>query len=167
MAGNAEITLGGYSLSSIVRRVRRTADLSQRELAHHARVGVGTVAGVETGRLNPSIPTLQRILHAASYQLVVVDASGRLVLPLEVWQDVADGAARRFPAHLDTILDPVIGDWWADCFGLTAPPETFRRSRAYRDYLRRLSQWEVRVAKYRYDKRPRAPRGDPWVADPD
>jgi transcriptional regulator with XRE-family HTH domain len=151
------ISLGGYPLSSIVRRVRRTADFSQRELAKYAEVSPSAVAAIETGAKTPLLVTLQRILHAANYQLVVVDVAGRLVLPLEVWQDVADGADRRYPAHLDTILDPVLGDWWADCFGLARPPETFRRNRAMRDYQRRRSQWEVRVAQYRTDPPPWAP----------
>ena len=64
----------------------------------------------------------------------------------------------RFPAHLDTILDPVAGQWWAEQYGLAMPPETFRRNRAIRDYERRRSQWEVRVAKFRHDPPPRAPR---------
>lgn len=72
----------------MVRRVRRTADLSQR--------------------------ALERILAAAGYHLEVVDRGGHVVLPLEVRQDTEDGAGRRYPAHLDTILDPVFGDWWAD-----------------------------------------------------
>ncbi|GAB3371556.1 hypothetical protein GCM10027452_31140 [Micromonospora halotolerans] len=38
------------------------------------------------------------------------------------------------------------------------PPETFYRDRAYRDALRRRSQWEVRVAKYRGVPPPRDPQ---------
>ena len=138
--GGGEVMLGGYALSEIVRRVRRTADLSQRELARFARVSPATVGAVETAGLTPSLRTLIRILLAANYQLVAVDADGRLVLPLLVWDDVADLAGRRLPAHLDTILDPKYGEWWADVYGLTAPPETFRRNRAYRDWQRRKSR---------------------------
>lgn len=159
MTSSEGILLGGYPLPGIVRRVRRTADLSQRELAKHAKVSAGTIAKFETGTVTPSLPTLQRLLNAAGYLLVVVDVDGRLVVPLEVWQDTADGAGRRYPAHLDTILDPFLGDWWADGFGLQRPPETFRRSRARRDYERRRSQWDVRVAKFRNDPPPRPPTG--------
>jgi transcriptional regulator with XRE-family HTH domain len=164
-----DITIAGYPLSGIVRRVRRSADMSQRELAKHARVSAALIAGVETGARVPSLPALQRILNAANFQLVVVDADGRLVVPLEVWQDVADLAGRRFPAHLDTILDPELGDWWADGFGLARPPETFRRNRAFRDYERRLSRWQVRVKQLRNAPPPRLPfgwkPGDEWRAD--
>ncbi len=86
-----------------------------------------------------------------------------------MWQDVADGAGRRYPAHRDTILDPVFGEWWADGYGLARPPETFRRNRVYRDYERRRSQWQVRVAQLRNAPEPRLPRGfktgDEWRGD--
>lgn len=98
---------------------------------------------------------------------MVVDVDERPAVPLEVWQDVADGAGRRYPAHLDTILDPVFGDWWADGFGLLRPPETFPRNRWHRDWQRRQSQWEVRVQKFRFDPPPRKPVGPPgWGRNP-
>jgi hypothetical protein len=100
------------------------------------------------------------MLNAANYRLLVADLDGRLVVPLEVWQDVADGADRRYPAHLDTIVDPEPGEWWADKYGLSRPPETFRRNRAQRDYERRLSRWEVRVSQLRDAPKPRPP--DTW-----
>lgn len=153
-----EVKLGGYGLSEIVRRVRRTADLSQRELARRARVSPATVGAIEKGSRAPSLAALIRILLAANYQLVAVDGDGRLVLPLLVYQDVADLAGRRFPAHLDTILDPEYGEWWADVYGLTAPPETFRRRREYREWQRRVSRWEVRVKQLRTAPRPERPR---------
>lgn len=157
MANDEELKLGGYRLSEIVRRLRRTADFSQRELARWAKVSPACVAATEAGRSTPSLAVLQRILNAANYQLVVVDASGRLVLPLQVWDGVADLAGRRFPAHLDTIVDPVQGDWWADAYGLARPPETFWRDRKRRDYERRLSRWQVRVAQLRGEPMPQAP----------
>lgn len=154
---DSEISLGGYPLSEIIRRVRRQADFSQRELAKHADVSPATVGTLEKGTGAPSLAVLQRLLHAANYQLVVIDQCGRLVLPLLVWQDTVDGAGRRYPAHLDTILDPELGEWWADGFGLARPPETFRRNRAVRDYERRRSRWEVRVAQQRDQPQPRQP----------
>ena len=162
--------VGGYDLPGLIRRVRRTADMSQRELAKWAGISPAAIAKYEKGRLTPSLPTFQRVLNAANYLLVVTDVDGHIVAPLEVWQDVSDLARRRFPPHLDTILDPVMGDWWADGYGLQRPPETFRRNRAQRDYERRLSQWEVRVAQLRNAPRPRMPfgwkPGDEWAPDP-
>jgi len=66
-------------------------------------------------------------------------------------------AAMRYPSHLDTILDPVAGEWWADDYGLARPPETFYRDRRLRDAMRARSQWEVRVAKLRNSPEPRRP----------
>lgn len=149
-----EFLLGGYSLRGLVRRVRRAAQLSQRELAKHAGVARSTIAAVESGAKLPGLRTLQRILNTAGYQLAVLDRDDRLVVPLMIWGGVRDGAGRRYPAHLDTIIDPEGGEWWATRYGLAKPPETFRRSRVVRDYERRLSQWQVRVAKYRSDPYP-------------
>jgi transcriptional regulator with XRE-family HTH domain len=168
MVNDKSIIISGYPLGGIIRRVRRKADLSQRELAKYAKVSAASIGEFETGATTPSLAVLQRVLNAANYQLVVVDVDGHLVTPLEVWQDVTDGAGRRFPAHLDTILDPVYGDWWADVYGLTAPPETFRRNRKYRDWQRQRSRWEVRVKMLRSAPPPRFPYGKPgweWRLD--
>ncbi|WP_375503409.1 multiprotein-bridging factor 1 family protein [uncultured Jatrophihabitans sp.] len=159
MSTDGGIKIGDYLLSEIIRRVRRTADLSQRELAKHAGVSNALVGSIEAGSATPSLSVLQRLLNTAGYRLVVVDVDGHLVLPLQIWQDVGDLAGRRFPAHLDTILDPVFGEWWADIYGLTAPPETFRRSREHRDWVRKVSRWEVRVAQLRNQPIPDPPRG--------
>lgn len=171
MTQRQPIKIGGYALDEIIRRVRRKADFSQRELARWAHVSAATIAGIESGTRTPSLALLQQVLHAANAQLAVVDASGHLVAPLQVWSDVRDLAGRRFPAHLDTILDPRPGEWWADGFGLARPPETFRRNRVLRDYERRMSRWEVRVKQYRSAPAPRLPanwrRGGDWRPDPD
>ena len=138
------IKIAGYPLTGIIRQVRRRADFSQRELARWAHLSPAAIGAIESGRLTPSVPTLQRLLNAANCQLVVVDANGRMVVPLMVWDAVADLAGRRFPAHLDTILDPEFGEWWADGYGLVRPPETFRRNRAVRDWEQRKSREDVR-----------------------
>lgn len=75
---------------------------------------------------------------------MVLDGDGRPVLPMRDREDLRDGAERRYPAHLDTIVDPRVGEWWGDIYGLSRPPETFRRDRHARDYRRRLSQQSVR-----------------------
>jgi transcriptional regulator with XRE-family HTH domain len=137
------------SFSGLVRRARRLADMSQREMARAAEVSQAAISKIEAGTLTPSIALLQRVLGAAKLWLVVVDDAGHVVEPMKDWQDTRDGAGRRYPSHLDTILDPKPGEWWADQYGLAAPPETFRRDRAVRDMQRIRSQWEVRVAKFR------------------
>ena len=145
----AQPMVGTYPIAGLVRRARRMADLSQRQMARFAKVSAGTVGKVESGTFTPSVNLLERLLGAAGLYLTVVDQDGRVVLPMETWDETRDGAERRYPAHLDTILDPATGEWWGDVYGLVRPPETFHRNREYRDAQRRRSQWEVRVAKYR------------------
>lgn len=144
-----EPMVGQYPVAGLVRRARRVGDLSQRQMARRARVAPSTVARVEKGRLAPSLDLLQRMLASAGLYLVAVDADGHVILPMEDRDDLLDGADRRYPSHLDTIVDPRSGDWWGDPYGLCRPPETFKRDRLNRDGRRRRSQWEVRVAKYR------------------
>jgi len=75
--------------------------------------------------------------------------------------DLRDGAERRYPSHLDTILDPRDGAWWAEKYGMALPPETFYRDRERRDAQRRRSVWEVRVKQCRALPEPRDLR--PWL----
>ena len=149
------------TVPGLVRKVRRLADLSQRELARAARVSASTIARIESGALAPSLDTLLRLLAAARLVLVVTDGRGRVVQPMRLWDDTRDGADRQFPAHLDLILDPRGGDWWADVYGLARPPETFHRDRDWRDARRRRSQWEVRVKRFRHVPPPPDPERDP------
>ena len=108
-----------------------------------------TVGRIEAGSLTPSLAMLSRIVGTAGFRLVVVDEAGTVLKPMRDRADLRDGAERRYPSHLDVVTDPEPGEWWADRYGLARPPETFYRDRAVRDALRRRSQWEVRVAKYR------------------
>lgn len=147
-----------WPVVGIVRAVRRRADASQRELARRAGVHHATIGRIEAGALTPSLELLLRIIGVAGFRLAVVDDSGQVLPPMCDWQDVRDGAERRYPSHLDTILDPKLGEWWADRYGLARPPETFYRDREMRDEQRRRSQWEVRVAKYRNQPPPPDPR---------
>lgn len=147
-----------WPAAGIVRAVRRRADASQRELARFAGVHHTTIGRIEAGTLTPSIDMLRRIIAVAGFRLAVVDEFGRVLTPMRDRDDTRDGANRRYPSHLDTILDPEPGEWWADLYGLARPPETFHRDRRMRDAQRRRSQWEVRVAKYRHDPPPPDPR---------
>ncbi|BCJ38183.1 hypothetical protein Athai_56860 [Actinocatenispora thailandica] len=119
------------------------------------------ISRIETGASQPSLDVLDRILRAAGLQLTVIDPYGRMVLPMQDWDDTRDGAGRRYPAHLDTILDPLPGEWWGDVYGLARPPETFHRDPERRAAQRRRSQWEVRVAQHRRDPPPPDPLHDP------
>jgi DNA-binding XRE family transcriptional regulator len=137
--------VGGY-----VRRVRRTADLSQRELARVVAVSISSIRRMETEAMDPRLSQLRQLLSLVGWRLAVVDENRREIRPmLELDGDLRDGADRRFPPHLDLILDPDLGQWWGDIYGLTAPPETFNRSRDMRDWRRARSQWDLGRARRR------------------
>lgn len=95
---------GGVDVSGYVRRVRRLADLSQRELAARLDVSQTSVSRVERdGRAD--VETFARILGVAGLRLCVVDDAGTVVSPMPA--DVfRDGAGRRLPAHLDVHAVP-------------------------------------------------------------
>jgi transcriptional regulator with XRE-family HTH domain len=141
--------VGEYPAAGLVRRARRMMDYSQRQMARIAQVAPSTVGKVESGAITPSLDLIQRLLGTAGLFLVVVDPNGRVITPMYERTDLRDGAGRRYPAHLDTIVDPEPGEWWGDAYGLARPPETFYRNREYRDMERARSQWEVRAKKYR------------------
>jgi transcriptional regulator with XRE-family HTH domain len=149
-------------IAGLVRAARRRADLSQRELAARAKVSRSSVNRIEAGAFTPSIGMLGRLLGVADIHLVAVDPDGHVVLPVGCWDDTRDGAGRHYPVHLDTVLDPLLGEWWGDRFGLARPPETFHRDRARRDAQRARSRWEVRVAKcWSHSEPPIVPDGRP------
>jgi len=107
-----------------VRRIRRTADLSQRELAAELGVSQTTVARWETGKAAPDLETLARMAALAGLRVALVDTLGGPVAPMAE-HAVRDGAGRRFPAHLD--------GW--DCGPI---PRRFLHRGVYRDLFRRL-----------------------------
>lgn len=86
--------------SEYVRRARRIADLSQRELAAAIGVAQSQIARVETGgRIDVS--AFARILGLAGLRIAVLDGSGEEVAAMP--RDAPrDRARRRLPAHLDT-----------------------------------------------------------------
>jgi transcriptional regulator with XRE-family HTH domain len=126
-----------FPADQYVRRVRRMVDASQRELADVSGVSERTVARIESRRCAPSLRVLCRLLAAAGFRLAVVDGTGQLVREMQdLPDDPRDCQDRRYPAHLDVIVDPQWGDWWADLLGLARPPETFHRDRTKRDRQR-------------------------------
>jgi transcriptional regulator with XRE-family HTH domain len=147
-------SVAAETVAGLVRSVRRRCDVSQRELAAAAKLSPSTVARIESG-------SLIRLLAVGRLVLVVTDEDGKVVRPMQIWDETRDGAGRQFPAHLDLILDPKFGEWWADGYGLARPPETLHRNRRLRDAMRRRSQWEVRVKQFRNDPPP--PRVGRWL----
>jgi transcriptional regulator with XRE-family HTH domain len=122
-----EARLGQFPVAGVLRQARRRCRMSQRDVARRAGVSAATVARAESGTVRPSLDVLQRLLDATGLYLVVVDPDGRVIQPLEEFPLARDAASRRYPAHLDLIIDPEYGEWWGDRFGLPRPPQTFHR----------------------------------------
>ena len=100
--GQVAFDVGGY-----VRRARRLADLSQRDLADTLGLSRAAVGRLETSPVRVDIPTMESILALAGLRLAVVDREGRAVeaVPADTLRDHRE---RRFPAHLDA-TPPDIG----------------------------------------------------------
>jgi transcriptional regulator with XRE-family HTH domain len=139
-----------FDAGDYLRKVRRVADLSQRELAKVSCVPRSAIERIESGALDPRIGQLGQLLALLRWRLVVIDDNHHLVLPLvEFEHNMRDGADRRFPAHLDVVVDPQNGEWWADMYGMSRPPETFGRNRAIRDEQRARSQYDLYRGPYK------------------
>lgn len=131
----------------LVRRARRAADLSQRDLAARLGVSQSTVARWETGQSSPTLRMVEQMLSLSGLRLGMVDPEGASVAPMR--EDAArDRAGRRFPAHVD--LD-ALGWWmppglhlsveWLDAHRLAVQQRVprIRYERAtWRDTMRRL-----------------------------
>lgn len=94
----------------LIRRVRRQADLSQRDLAARLGVDQSVVARWETGELCPSLRVLERILAVGGFRLAVLVVAeqheqAEAAAPAEASpmrpDAVRDRQRRRFPSHLD------------------------------------------------------------------
>ncbi len=138
---NRTMTEGALpDLGGIVRRGRRSADLSQRELAERAGVAPSTVARVEAdGRPRFSLDALGTVLQALDLRLAVLDTDGTEVRPMTP-AAVRDRGRRRYPAHLDVRLVGTHSGWWGDACWSWAPgyhpgrpTHTFDLSRRQRD----------------------------------
>lgn len=84
-------------------RIRRLADLSQRDLAHRVGISRSVIQRIESARGDVSVGAFVKMLAVVDLRLVVVDRDGHEVEPVSD-ELVRDNAGRRFPAHLD--VDP-------------------------------------------------------------
>ncbi|MER7455738.1 GNAT family N-acetyltransferase [Micromonospora sp. NPDC126480] len=146
---------GAADLGGLLRALRRTADLSQRELAEKSGVPQATLARIEAGHTtNPRFRTVERLVRATGGVIVAgLPATGEGVtapppVPHDGW---TDQAGRSYPAHLDAweVREPRDwpGAWWAEWYRLPparyprkVPAVTYERSRRYRDQRRRAEE---------------------------
>jgi transcriptional regulator with XRE-family HTH domain len=125
-----------FDLTAALRRIRRRADLSQRELGTALGVAASTITHAEARRRDLSVSLLTRAAALAGLRLALLDVDGSEVAPMSE-DAVRDRGGRRFPAHLDTRYGDE--DWWhgPHRFSRRPPTYTFDRKRALRDDLRR------------------------------
>jgi HTH-type transcriptional regulator/antitoxin HipB len=125
-----------FDLAGALRRIRRAADMSQRELAAACGVSSSTLAKAEARRRDLSVDVLQRAAAVAGLRLALLDAADAEVAGMADGT-ARDGAGRHFPAHLDTRHGDVA--WWhgPERYSREPPTYTFDRDRAVRDSRRR------------------------------
>jgi transcriptional regulator with XRE-family HTH domain len=156
-------------LGTILRALRRWADLSQRELADRAGVPAGTVARIESGRAaDPKFRTVERLVRAAGATLTVGGARATDRQAAGPRDDGRrDQAGRHYPAHLDVravlTAKDWSGAWWAYWYDLPrqrwpvqAPEWTYDLNRSRRDWRRRREEMrrQVTVRRARSDEPP-------------
>ena len=184
------MAVSSAELSGLLRRIRRTADMSQRQLAEACGVSQSVVAQAESSRRDLTVGLLARAAALAGLRLALLDADGIEVPPMDGGA-VRDMGHRYFPAHLDPRLSEE--GWWhgPERYSRREPWYTFDRDRGWRD-LRRHRQGtpadhrlpepgdaphERRAARRRaararalerFERRQRAgelPPLEPWVCD--
>jgi transcriptional regulator with XRE-family HTH domain len=121
-----------FALAGVLRRIRRTGDWSQRQLADRIGSSKTAVAAAESGTRDLPVSVLARAAAAIGGRLAVLDASGDELAPMDP-DAVRDAAGRWFPAHLDTRHGDE--DWWHDAhrYSRRRPEYTFDRDRDRRD----------------------------------
>ena len=125
-------------INGLIRRVRRLAKWSQRELAQELGVSQSAVAKWETGRTCPSARMLARILGLVELALAAVKAGGDQVRPMKKVA-ARDAADRRYPAHTFVWAE----GWWA--------PEGAEMTAWFTPILARSADLEL--PKVRYSRR--------------
>lgn len=125
-----------FELPGVLRRIRRAADLSQRELAEALQVSHSAVAHAENGRRDLPAGVLARAAVLAGLRLALIDDTGNEVVGMAD-DAVRDLSGRRFPAHLDTRYADE--GWWHDAhrYSRSQVWYTFDLDRERRDGWRR------------------------------
>jgi transcriptional regulator with XRE-family HTH domain len=125
-------------VAGALRRIRRTADLSQRQLADACGVSQSVIARAEAGARDLPVSVFVRAAAVAGARLIVLDQDGHELDPMDP-EAVRDGRGRFFPAHVDTRYGDV--DWWHgdERYSRERPWYTFDRKRYTRDHWRERS----------------------------
>jgi len=124
-----------FDLAGLLRRIRRSADLSQRELAARIGTSKSAIAAAETGAVGLDARTIADAARLAGLRLALLDERGEEVPGMDT-ATVRDRGGRRFPAHLDTVLSEERSDRWEHRPHRPRPTYTFDRDRRARDRWR-------------------------------
>jgi transcriptional regulator with XRE-family HTH domain len=127
--------MADFDLAGALRRIRRQADLSQRDLADAAGCSQSSIAKAESGHRGMPVDLLSRLAGLAGLRLALLDDTG-VEVPAMAAGAVRDRANRRFPAHLDVRYGDQ--DWWHgdERYAREQPWYTFDRLRYTRDHWR-------------------------------
>ena len=121
-----------FDLAGALRRIRRLADCSQRDLAVALGVSKSAIAAAESGQRDLPVTALSRAAALAELRLALLDPDGAEVRGMSA-EAVRDLGGRRFPAHLDTRPSDD-GLWWYEPRRDRPEPWfTFTRDRRARD----------------------------------
>ena len=127
--------MSGFDLSGALRRIRRIADLSQRELARSCGISQSAIAQAESGRRDVTVGALAMAAAHAGLRLALLDSEGAEVEAMAP-DTVRDLGGRRFPAHLDTRHSYPERWLYEPRRDRPEPWYTFDRDRGGRDYWR-------------------------------
>jgi len=115
-----------FDLCGLLRRIRRCADLSQRELAARIGTSKSAIAAAETGAAGLDARLVAAAAQVADLRIALLDLSGTEVPGMDP-DAVRDRGDRRFPAHLDTLLSEQRGSRWEHRPHRPQPTYTFDR----------------------------------------
>jgi transcriptional regulator with XRE-family HTH domain len=124
-----------FDLGGCLRRIRRLADLSQRQLSTHVGISKTALAAAEAGTRDLPATTLARAATLAGLRLTLLDDHGHEVAGMTA-RSARDAADRRFPAHLDTIHSDEVASRWEHRPSRPRPWFTFTLDRNSRDRAR-------------------------------
>jgi transcriptional regulator with XRE-family HTH domain len=125
-----------FDLGGALRRIRRRADLSQRQLAEECAVSQSVIARAERGLRDVPVALLQRAAALAGLRLALLDEHGAEITGMSP-DAVRDRQGRLFPAHLDTVSSDQRSHRYEERYYRPRPWYTVDRDRAARDAYRR------------------------------
>jgi transcriptional regulator with XRE-family HTH domain len=123
-----DVVTGPFDLCGSLRRIRRLADLSQREFAVAAGLSPSAVAHAEAGTRDLPVGALARAAALVGLRLAMLGPDGTEVVGMDP-AAVRDRSGRRFPAHLDTMYSDERPSRWMHRPSRPQPTYTYDRRR--------------------------------------